>query len=423
VGLIEPVGYIQLVRQNRNFRRLWAGNNISLIGDWFNFIALINVVSSLTGSPFALGLIFIVKMLPMAVASPFAGLLVDRFDRRWLMILSDLIRAVLVAGLILAERAESPLLLYTLITGQVVVSAVFHPAQTASIPNITSPGELLTANALMAASWSAMLAFGAAIGGLVTSLLGSEAVFAIDSLTYVVSAVFIFGTVIPQRTEARPTGSVLRTATRDIIDGVRYLLAHPPVSRISMAKAVWAIAGGGLVYMLALVGERIDPDAPDVALGVLFAARGLGTGIGPIVARRVLVDRTAWPMVLGACVLFSGLCYAGFAQLPWSYWMCLLVLVSHASSGANWVLATVLMQERTEDRFRGRVFSTEWLLVMLADTVSILTASLVLEAGLVDLRMNLFIFAIVQISCGLAWMVFVAPRERHETVEGVATGG
>ena len=136
--------------------------------------------------------------------------------------------------------------------------------------------------------------------------------------------------------------------------------------------------------MLALVGERIDPDAPDVALGVLFAARGLGTGIGPIVARRVLVDRTAWPMVLGACVLFSGLCYAGFAQLPWSYWMCLLVLVSHASSGANWVLATVLMQERTEDRFRGRVFSTEWLLVMLADTVSIAIKSRSIAAVVVD---------------------------------------
>ena len=416
VAATDQAGYWELVRDNANFRRLWIGNVISLLGDWFNTIALYTMVLRLTGSPFALGAVFIFKMLPWALASPIAGILVDRFDRRRLMIISDLVRAVVVLGFLLIDDAGDVYLVYGLIAAQIMIGSVFVPAKSASIPNITSPRELLTANALMSASWSVMLALGAALGGFATEWFGEHTVFIIDSLTYLVSAYYIYRTVIPQTTDA-PRGPILRTALREMTDGWRFLRAEPRVGRIALAKMTWAIAGGALVYSLTLLGDEVAPQALAAGIGILFAARGLGTGIGPIVARAVFKDQERWPLLIGLFIAFSGLCYAVVGSIPWTLTtVIILVMVAHSTSGANWVLSSVLLQKRTEDRFRGRVFATEWLLVMLADTVSILTASLLLETGVLDLRTSFLAFALLQILCGLLWVVLVVPKERKAAV-------
>ena len=417
VEVTEQAGYWELVRDNVNLRRLWMGSVVSLLGDWFNTIALYTLVFRLTGSPFALGAVFIFKMLPWALASPIAGVLVDRFDRRRLMIVSDVVRAVVVLGFLLIDEASDVYLVYLLIALQVIVGAVFIPAKSASIPNITSPRELLTANALLSASWSVMLALGAALGGFATEWLGEQAVFIIDSATYLISAYFIYRTTIPQSTEA-PPGPILSTALREIAEGWRYMRAVPRVGRIALVKAVWAIAGGALVYSLTLLGNEVAPQALAAGIGILFAVRGLGTGIGPVVARAVFKDQNQWPLIMGVFIIVTGLCYLSIGSIPWTLGaVVVLVMLAHTPSGANWVMATVLLQKRTEDRVRGRVFATEWLLLMLADTASILTASLLLETGILDLRTSFLAFALLQMLCGLLWIVLVVPKERKAVAE------
>ena len=412
----EQVGYWALVAGNRNFRRLWGGTVISLLGDWFNTIALYVLVTELTGSPLALGAVFLTKMLPWALSAPLAGVLVDRYNRRRLMIGADLVRAVVVLGFLLIDEAGEVPWLYVLLSGQVVAGAVFTPAKSASIPNITSPAELLTANALMSATWSTMLAVGAALGGLAVEALGMHAVFWIDSATYLVSAGFIVATTIPQETEAGEEG-LLRSAVREIVDGWQHIRERPRIGRIACAKATWAVAGGGLVYMLALLGDRIAPAAIGAGIGVLFMARGLGTGIGPILTRRFFPDRHQWPAVIGAAIAFCGGCYLVVGLLPWTpttigiATICAFVVAGHAASAGNWVLSTVMLQKRTVDRYRGRVFSTEWLLVMSAESLSILLASLVLELGWLDLAGAIQVFAGLQVATGLAWVLIVVPRE------------
>ena len=250
-----PAGYLELVRGNLNFRRLWFGNIVSLLGDWFNTIAIYKLIDDLTGSPFALGAVFITKMLPWALASPIAGLLVDRLNRRRVMIASDLLRAVIVLGFLFVEDASDVFLIYVLTALQVVAGSVFQPAKSASVPNITTPRELLTANALMAATWSILLALGAALGGFATEWLGVDAVFVIDSLSYLFSAYFIYRMSIPQQTEAPEAGPLVPTAARKIAEGWRHLQAVPRVGRIALAKATWAVGGGATVYMLALLGD------------------------------------------------------------------------------------------------------------------------------------------------------------------------
>lgn len=419
----ERAGYLELMRANVNFRRLWAGSVVSLLGDWFNTIALYVLVVDLTGSPLALGGVFITKMIPWALVSPLAGALTDRYSRRRLMIGADLVRAVVVLGFLLIDAAAEVPWLYALIAAQVVVSAVFQPAKSAALPNITTPRELLTANALLSATWSTMLAVGAALGGLAAEALGLEAVFLIDSATYLVSAGFIWGTVIPQEKGETDPSSLVRSAAREIVDGWRHLRAHPRIGRIAFAKATWAVAGGGLVYMVALLGDEVAPGAMAAGVGILFMARGIGTGLGPIVARAVFTRAKHWPAVLGACIAACGAGYVAVSYAPWLQAaasvavLCVLIGAAHAASGANWVLATVLLQKRTPDRFRGRVFGTEWMLVMTTEAVSILAASLLLEQGLLELRPTLRLFGLLQVGCGGFWILLVVPRERRAAAE------
>jgi MFS family permease len=410
---VRPVGYVALVRGNVNFRRLWAGNVVSLFGDWFNTIALYRTVEMMSGSALALGLVFIAKLLPLAIASPVAGLLVDRFDRRRVMIGADVVRAVIVLGFLFVEQGGLGLV-YALATAQIAVSAVFNPAKSASLPNIVAPHDLLTANALMSATWSTMLAVGAAVGGVAVEVLGPQAVFVLDSATYLVSAWFIWRAVIPQDTEAaEPTATPVRDGARKIGEGWRRLHSVPSVGRIALAKAAWAIGGGAPVFMLVLLGEALMPDRPALGIGLLFSARGLGTGVGPIVARALFVDAARWPALLGACMIGSGLGYIAVSLSGWLWAVVAFVLFAHAASGTNWVLSTVLLQMRTEDRFRGRVFATDWLLVALVESAAVLLASLLLEAGWAELRTLFFAFASVQVLTGIGWLLVVVPRERR----------
>ncbi len=404
--------YLALVRTNRNYRLLWGGSIASFFGDWFNTIALYVIVQRLTGSPLALGAVFITKMLPFAIASPLAGLLTDRFNRRRLMIGTDLLRALVVLGFLFIDRPAELPLLYVLLSTQVVLSAVFITARVASIPNITTAAELPVANALSAATWSVILAIGAALGGLTTDLLGTTAVFALDSATFLVSAWFVFKAVIPQQTDEIAAGATVGTALRDIVAGWRHILERPRVGRIAFAKAAWAVGGGGLVFMLALLGEGLFPAMPALGIGILYSIRGVGTGVGPIAARHFVPDERRWTAVIGASILACGLVYLVIALSVWHWWwVALLVGLAHAPSGINWVFSTILLQRLTVDRFRGRVMATQWLLLTTIDSLSILAAALLLELGGVSLRTGILVFAIVEVLCGLAWLLVVVPAD------------
>ena len=408
------VGFGALLRTNRDVRRLWGGTVVSLFGDWFNTLALYRLVLDLTGSETALGGVFLTKMLPLALASPIAGVLADRLDRRRLMIGADLVRAVLVLGFLFVRDAGDLWLLYVLASAQIAVSAAFTPARDAVLPLLTKKGELLTANALLAATWSVMLAVGAAAGGPVVDAFGTDVVFWVDAGTYVVSAALIAGIRLPARAVEVDVGGVVRAGLRRIAEGWRYVWARPAVRRISFAKAAWGVGGGGLVFALAVLGDQLFPSAGTTGIGVLFAARGLGTGIGPVVARAAFRDARRWPLILGGCVVASGLCYLGVAALAdWRWAVAALVVFAHAASGANWVLSTTLLQERSDDAHRGRVVATDWLLVTLVDSGVIFVASRLLEGGMA-LPVLIAALAAVQVATGVVYGALVVPAERRD---------
>ena len=203
----KPVGYFELILQNANFRWLWGGQVVSLLGDWFNLIASAILIAELTDSGLALGILFTIRMLAPFAVAPIAGIFADRYNRKHLLIITDLVRAVVVLGFLFVRDANDIWLLYALTTLLFGVSGFFSPARSAILPDITSPQELGTANTLGAATWSVMLAVGAAIGGLTTGLFGSQTAFIIDGFTFAISAGLLLKIRLPEFTLYRWSGS------------------------------------------------------------------------------------------------------------------------------------------------------------------------------------------------------------------------
>ena len=189
--------YLSLLRRNANYRNLWLSRVVSNLGDWFNLVASAALIAHLTDAGTAISFLFLVRFLPLFLMSPFAGVIADRFDRRRILLVTDLLRAVTVASFLLVDRPERIWLLYVLTALQFVFSALFFPAQTALIPNVVEADDLVTANALDSLTWSTMLAFGALLGGLATAFLGVTAAFLLDALSFLISAWFVSQVRLP----------------------------------------------------------------------------------------------------------------------------------------------------------------------------------------------------------------------------------
>lgn len=421
--------FVELIKEYPSFRRLWIAQAISNFGDWFGLLALYALVQRYSDSEFLLGLVIIVKMLSLAFFSPIAGYLTDRFNRRILMIICDGGRALSLLLMLLVQQESLLWLAYALTGFQMMLSAIFEPAKTASIPNVAPPERLVDANIISTATWSIIFTTGMAIGGFATEWIGVEGVFILDAFTYLVSAWFIYRAVIPQ--EARRSNyvegqkkpsiweDIRQNIGTDIVLGIRYLRYNHHILRPAVAKGTSTIFLGGLVYMLVLVSDSIL-QMGSIGLGLLYAARGIGTGIGPVIARQHFTDERQWVVVMGASIALSGAMYlvVGLTQVWWM--MFVFVLLAHAASGANWVTSTVLLQKRSEDNFRGRVFSTEWLLFTLGNSLSVVVASVLLEWQIVALQTLISLYALGLMAAGLLWLATVANCERNWVQKGLS---
>jgi len=328
----------------------------------------------LTGSATAVAWMLIVQFLPVAIVGPVAGVVVDRVNRRRLMIAADLVRGVLILGLLLVRRPDQVWIAYVVMALTVSGSAFFEPARTATIPNITTDEELLPANALSAATWSAMLAAGASIGGLVTAVAGRNISFAINAASFFVSAYFLGLTrydATPANTH-RSEGLMALLGITDLIDGLRYIRRDPNVAALISVKAGWGLAGGVLL-LLTIFGQRVFPIGTGAAagIGILYGARGIGAGLGPITLRWIIGQQPRMlRRTIGPAFFMVGVFYMALAGAPSLVVAALCVLCAHFGGSLLWVFSTVLLQLEVPDRFRGRVFAVELALVTLVTSAS-----------------------------------------------------
>jgi len=413
--------YLTLLRTNRNFRLLFIGQTISQLGDWFNAVAVYALLLDLTGSATAVAWMMIVQFLPVAVVGPAAGVVVDRVNRRRLMIAADLVRGVLILGLLLVRRPDQVWIAYVVMAFTMAASGFFEPARTATIPNITSAAELLPANALASAMWSAMLAIGASVGGLVTAVLGRDLAFTINAASFFWSAFFIAQTrydATPPRT-TRPPGLATIFGIPDLVDGVGYVRRHPHVAALMCVKAGWGLAGGVLL-LLTVFGQRVFPVGAGAAagIGILYGARGIGAGVGPIALRWLLGQHpSTLRRAIAPAFFIVGIFYMALSVAPTLPVAAMCVLCAHIGGSVLWVFSTVLLQLEVPDQFRGRVFSAELALVTLVTSASSYwTARQLDQAGWSPRALSFLLGALFCIP-GIVWLVIVSRwRERGSTV-------
>jgi len=365
----KSVGYFELVRTNKNFRNLWLGQVVSLLGDWFNLIASASLIGALTQSGVAVGGLFVVRMLAPFLISPVAGVFADRYNRKLLLIVSDILRAIIVLGFLLVRAPGQVWLLYALTAVQLAISGFFYPARSAILPDVVSPEELGAANALGASTWSIMLSLGAALGGLVAGKWGIYPAFVIDALTFVVSAVIITQIVYVQPLKTSADSGTVAAALKEYIEGLRYLVDNRGVLVISLLKAANSLATGAFQVIQVYLAEQEYNlgTGGSTSLGLLYAMVGAGTGFGPIWARKFTGDRDR-PMraaiVVSWAITVLGLAIA--APLP-AFWILLVgVFIRGLGGGINWVFSTQILLQTVPNHVRGRVFSTEFAVMTLA---------------------------------------------------------
>ncbi len=285
----RPVSYSDLVRNNTKFRYLWFGQIVSLLGDWFNLIAAAALIANLTESGAAVGGLFVVRMLSPFLVSPVAGVVADRYSRKRILITADIIRGLTVIGFLFVREPEHVWIIYALSGVQLALSGFFFPARTSILADITEPEELGTANALSGTTWSVMLSFGAALGGLSSGILGIYPSFAIDAATFFVSAWLISRIDYQIPLSALNTDKTIAGAIRQYREGLAYLKNRVNILIIALQKAATGLFVSGMFQVLQVyIATELFEIGTDggISLGLMYAMMGVGTGVGPIVARR-----------------------------------------------------------------------------------------------------------------------------------------
>jgi MFS family permease len=366
----------ELLVRNRDFRRLFLASVVSLAGDWFSFVAVASLVTELTGRPGAPAYVYAATVLPVFLASPIAGTIADRFDRQRILVIVDLVRVPIALLLCLAAWWGSTSLAITAIVALAVGASFSDPIASAATPNLVAPEELASAQSLMGAVWGSMLMVGAGLGGVVADVFGRQTAFAIDALSFLVSAWLVLGIRRPM--QQAPT---LTRAHGSLREAIVYIRDHRVVKRLVFAKVGVSLANGIVGLLPAFATRRFS--GTNIATGLLFAARGLGAMTGPMFARGIIgasPARRAIVVMCGGSTLTYCVIYAVFPLTHTFAVAMVLVILAHLGGGAQWSLSTYGLQRETPDQFRGRVMSLDYGLATLAIGASSIAAGLLADA-------------------------------------------
>ena len=364
---------ISLLRAYPAFRRLWLAGATSLIGDWLSFVAVAALALSGGGGPLGLALVFAAQALPSAIVSPLAGAIVDRFDRRRVLVVVDLAAAALTTAMALACLVGWFAIVPILLMLRSAVTSAVPPGESAALRHVVPAAELIRANTILAGTWSVAYVAGMALGG-AAALLGPTLAIALDAGSFLLAA-SIHATLPPMPVAASERLHLLAVVRRVPAD-TRVALRHAAARRDTLLRAVLAKAPVGLAagagwIALNLIGAADRPFGPAaLSFGILQALRGAGTGLGPALASRLIAggipERRLVQIAYGTA--FAMIAVLGLVHSPLA--LAVVALVWGMGSGANWVLAHSALQRYSNDAVIGRLAAFDELLVTAAMVAS-----------------------------------------------------
>lgn len=374
-------GFWSLLRDNPNYRYTWLGQVVSEIGDHFNTIAVLSLALHVTNSGVAVGGVMLARTLPAIIAGPVSGVILDRFDRRKIMIASDVIRSVIALAFMLILAHQQQWLLYVLSGALMFASPFFTSGRAAILPRITSPEELHTANALTQTTAWMTLSIGTLLGGVSTTKFGYQWAFVANAMSFVFSAFAIWKLKSPTgnfRADREHVTAHSATAFwRDFRESIAYMRQTPVVMAIALSLIGWASGGGAAQILFTLYGEKVFAQGP-AGIGIIWSAAGIGLVIGGVLAHRIgrRLGFTGYKNAISIGYLIHGASYVLFAVMP-NIWLAgLFIALSRIAMGSNNVLNRTMLLTHVPDRFRGRIFSTNEMIVSAAMMVSLTAASI-----------------------------------------------
>jgi dTMP kinase len=352
------------------FARLLAAMSVSSLGDWVGFLAVTSLVANLAGgaggAAFAVSGLMLARTLPAVLFGPIAGTLVDRLDRKQIMITADLVRGALYATMVFIGPLWA---IYTLSFVIESLSLVWGPARDASLPNLVPRRQLANANSIALAStygtlplggivFSVLVGINTLLGRAIPFLEGRDHAFPLflDAATFVFSAMMISRVPIPP-SPAMLTGRLdFSRVWRDVVDGIRFLREDSMASAMT-AGIVVAFSAVGAVLALAPIFVVDTLGADKGGWGFMVTAFGVGIGLGMASANQVsrLIDRVSifpWSIVVAAATLFV------LSAMPTFAFAAVVTVWLGAFCGLAWVTGYTLLQENVRDEFRGRTFAS-----------------------------------------------------------------
>ncbi len=349
----------------RDFLLLWAGQLLSQVGDQCLLIAAVTLITNLSASPLALLIPALALALPQVLFGLVGGVVADRWDRKWVMITSDSLRAILVLAVLLVRTTSDLWILYLAAAGLAMVGSFFYPARNATIPNIVPTGLLLAANGLIQGSYIIALIVGPMVAGAIVELWGWPAAIVFDSVTFVVSAAVILVMRIPPIQNGTLHLSAVRpderTVWHDVRQGLVFIRHTSPLRRALPITGI-ATLGIGAVILLAIPHLKVRLGAGGLEYGGAMSMLGVGSILGGLLASR-FSHRFSIHNLVGVALVLAGAAIVALAFAP----IYLVVLLSVVTLGFCIVIARgaldAAIQTLSPDEVRGRVQSVVALIV------------------------------------------------------------
>jgi MFS family permease len=367
--------FVNLLRDNPNYRNLWIGQVVSEVGDHFNNIAVFSLAVATTKSGLVVSGVMLSRAIPAMLVGPAAGVLLDRFNRKHIMMASDLLRGVVAALFILTVHRRDTWLLYALSGLLMVASPFFTAGRSAILPTIATREELHTANSLTQTTGWTTLTIGTFLGGASVAQLGYSWAFFANAMSFLVSAFCISRLSLAGRGFRPARRAVNETSVvrpwHEYKEGLRYMRSVPLILGLLLINIGWATGGGAAQILFSVFGEIVFNRGP-AGLGMVWGCAGIGLLCGGALAYTIgrRLSFTNYKRAIVICYIVHGGSYILFSQARKFGWALVFIALSRAGVGVSSVLNMSQLLRIIPDGFRGRVFSTmeslQWSVMMMS---------------------------------------------------------
>lgn len=409
--------FLTLLRNRGGFRLLWLGQIIARLGDNFYWLALLITVNELTGSTLAMGITTISLALPQLLLGLPAGVMVDRFDRRKVMIGSDLLRGGLVLLCLLVGSREQVWIFYLVGFLISAISVFFFPARQAVTPLLVAEEELLAANALLETSRTLAMLLGAAAAGFLIAYAGAQVAFILVSVAFLLSAAFLVAVRVPRTVKPTRTAS-LANLWAELRQGLGFVHRSRLLTGVIVTLTVVMLGIGAINVLWVSFMDRSFGVGPE-GLGIADSLQGLGMLVGSVVVGNV-TGRFRRTRLLSTSIALIGMTVVAIGLAPTlAFVLIILFFVGLSLPSAN-AAATTLMQTVTPNELMGRVSSALGTIQQVANLLSMAIAATL--GDLIGVRTVFVACGLIMILAGgMGWVMLREPAEEATVRAAVAT--